>query len=131
MINLEDFDLTTDAERGFDLTLKDPYTGKSTDVVFSVIGSDSRAYRSAKAEAFRANLKTAREDGEQEDADELNARIYAKCVRNWEGLSLKGQPLEYSPENALTVLKRFPWISDQIAAAVENRLNFTKPPEKN
>ncbi len=46
-MDLGKYDLTANAERGFDLELRDPLSGKKTDIIINVVGSDSKLYREA------------------------------------------------------------------------------------
>lgn len=125
-MNIFEYDLSTAAEEGFTLTLRDPLTGKDTDAEITVIGSDSKAYRRAKAEAMRKAAKA-----KDSDTDELSADVYAACIKDWDNLTdEKGEPIPFSQEKARELLGRFPWFMDQVGYAVDTRGNFMKPVEK-
>ena len=126
-MDLSTLNLAADAERGFALTLTNPVTREETDIVVTVVGADSRTYRQARAEAFRASAKAG---DDAPGADDLNALIYARCVKGWEGVEENGKPVPFTPENAERLLNTYFWIVDQVAEAVEKRANFHKPPEK-
>lgn len=124
-MDLADFDLKGNAEAGFEFTLYNPYTGEDTEIKISVVGSDSKAYRQAKAEAMRESIK-----GGVVDTDAVSAKVYAKCITGWSGFAENGKDLPFNPDTAEDILNRYPWVMDQVAAKVDNRLNFTKPPKK-
>ena len=125
-MNIFDYDLTTAAEEGFTLTLRDPISGEKTDAEITVIGSDSKTYRRAKAEAMRKVAKS-----QDSDPDEVSADVYAACVKGWDNLTDdKGKPIPFSQEKSRELLVKFPWLMDQIGMAVDSRANFMKPVEK-
>ena len=123
-MDLNDFDLCRDADDGFEMIVKNPRTGKPTDIKISVIGSDSKTYRAAKSKIFR---KAASSDV---DTDDLSAEVYAACVTGWSGVNRGGKDIDFSYEAALSLFTDLPWLMDQVGVAVETRANFTKEPAK-
>jgi hypothetical protein len=122
-MDLSNYDLRSYAEKGFDLTVKDPLSSKDTDITVAIVGSDSRAYRAAKSEAFRLAAEGA-------DSDKISAAMYSKCVTGWSGLMLGENEVEFSEDKALEIFEKFPWLMDQVGLAVEKRSNFMKKPAK-
>jgi hypothetical protein len=125
-MNLFDLDLKSDAEAGFKMLVKHPVTNKDTDCTISVVGSDSKVYRKARADSIREAMKK----GGDIDTDEASAEIYAKCITGWIGMSGPDGEIKYSEEKALELLMRFSWLCDQLGIVIESRLNFTKPLKK-
>ena len=115
------------AEGGYTFALLHPETGEETDIRVSVIGQDSKAYN----KAFTQTIRDANEDEElKNDTQAINARVYGACVTSIENMEVEGEPFEFSPENVIALLEQFPWLCSQVSAAVEKRVNFTKPPKK-
>lgn len=123
-MDLSQYDLTANAEKGFDYVVKDPISGKATDATVTVMGSDSKAYRRIRNEITREVARS----GKDIDADDLSCRIYAECITGWSGLSDGKGLIEYSKEAASKLMNDLPWLMDQIGLAVEKRANFTVKP---
>jgi len=129
-MDLSNYDLRTKAEDGHALTVLDPITFKPTDLVIHVIGSDSKVFRRARAQALRDVAKAPKE-GEEFDTDTVLAKVCAGCVTGWENMIENGEPVAFSTEKALDLLTRMGWLLDQVSGAIETRANFTKPAETN
>jgi hypothetical protein len=125
-MDLKNFNLRADAENGFCLKIKNPRDGSDTDAEVTILGSDSKRYRKAYTEELRNSFQ-----GGEADQDEINARIYGKCIVNWKGFNEDGKVLEFSTEKAIKLLTEHQWLCDQVGKAVDNRLNFSRPPKKN
>lgn len=128
-MDLSNYDLTADAEKGFTINVYDPVTLEPSDIDIDIIGAESTAYRVAKSNGLRDVAKRT-QNGENVDTDIEEAKIYATCITGWKNLALDGAELEFTLENATKVLIRFAWLRDQVAAAVEKRANFTKLPAR-
>ena len=123
-MDIANLDLRKNAEAGLDLVINHPLTGDETDIIISVVGSDSRQYRQAYAEEIR------RAYTEKPSHDESDARVYSQCITGWSGIEENGKEVEFSPEAALNIFSKYQWICDQVGLAVDARANFTKPPKK-
>ena len=121
-MDLSNYNLSQDADDGFEMTIVDPNTGKNTDAVINIIGADSKVYRSIKSKIYR---KAAAKDI---DADELSAEVYSACITGWAGLQEGGKDIKFTQDAALELLIKLPWLMDQIGLAVETRANFMKKP---
>lgn len=53
-------------------------------------------------------------------------KLVAHCIVGFDNIVLDGQELPYSPENALKLVTRFPWIYEQVDAFAAQRANFLK-----
>lgn len=122
-MDLSKYDLCAAADSGFEMVVRDPYSGKETDAKITVIGSDSKVYRAAKSVAYR-------EAAEGKSEEEISAKVYSKCITSWEGMSDGKDLIEFSEEKAFEVLLKLTWLMDQVGLAVEKRSNFMKKPEK-
>ena len=123
-MDITDLDLTAAAESGFKFVLYHPVTEKDTDIEFEVYGSDSKRYRKARAEAQR---KAMLDPESKLSTDDLSAYIYARCIKAWKNIEEHEKEIVFSVEAAEDLFKRRLWILDQVAAKVDNRVNFTMP----
>lgn len=126
--DLEGFDLQADAEAGTTLQVRNPRTGEVTGATIDLYGADSRSYR--------VNLRriqdavAAAPEKEPTDADDLlllgRARNAAAAIRDtgWSNLSVGGEEVQFSLENAVSLLTRFHWLTDQILTLINSRGNF-------
>ncbi|MCP1550714.1 MULTISPECIES: hypothetical protein [Methylorubrum] len=128
MLDLAEFDLQSEAERGAAMPVANPRTGEKTGATLQVYGADARAYRVALRRIRDAAAREMeREPTDEDDALILGrARSAAAAITGWSGIALKGEPVDYSPEAAVEVLKAYPWLADQVLAYTANRGNFGK-----
>lgn len=129
-VNLDALDTARGGEQGFDLELKAP-NGRMLPGRMRVRGYDSATYHQLLDEQQRrrlAGLAAARSPTvEQMKAEELE--LAAALVAGWTvPFDLEGKPLEYSAENAQTLLRRFWWIREQVERAAGVRANFLQGP---
>jgi len=125
-MDLSNFDLKANADRGFDVEVKNPIDGTDTDIIVSVVGSDSARYRNANIAAM---VEVPLDEGMpiQEKAAVVTKRfslVLAACVTGWAGIEIDGKEIEYSPTSALEVLGQYDWIADQLSEKIKNRENF-------
>ncbi len=125
-MDLSNFDLKANADRGFDVEVKNPIDGTDTDIIVSVVGSDSARYRNANIAAM---VEVPLDEGMpiQEKAAVVTKRfslVLAACVTGWDGIEIDGKEIEYSPTSALEVLGQYDWIADQLSEKIKNRENF-------
>ena len=119
-MDISQFNYRASAEAGYTFTLKHPETGEDTDITITVIGADSKAYRNAFVNELRKNA-----DKESVDTIATDASVYSKCISAWTNIEENGEALECTQENAFKLLENYPWITLQVAEAVESRVNFT------
>lgn len=127
-IDLAEFDLQGEAERGSTMPVLNPRTGAPTGATISVYGIDSRAYRVALRrirDEVAANFE--REPTDEDDGLLLGrAREAAAAAHAWEGIAVKGDRLDFSTENAVEAFRLYPWLADQVLVYVRARGNFSK-----
>lgn len=128
-MDLANYDLSAKAEAGSEVKILDPKSGEPTDIVITVVGSDSKTYRNAVALAAYEHKMGGDDDSEMlERLETVISRQYstlAACTTGWEGIELDGETLEFSRENALKLYSRFDWISQDVFVHIKNRENFT------
>ena len=109
-----------DHEKGAKMNVKDQ-AGKKTDIVLILAGLDSKKYRKAKTILSREIL--ADPDG---DTEEMRANALSKITLGWEGLTDKGEPVEFTVKKAKNLYSGAPYVMNQVDEFVINRANFTK-----
>lgn len=126
-MDLSKFDLKANAERGIDVSIVNPIDGSKTDIIVSVVGSDSARYRNAQIAAMVEvplddDMPTQKKAGV---VRERNSIVMASCVTGWEGIEIDGEVLKYSPKSAVDMLSRYDWIADQLGEKIKDRENFS------
>jgi hypothetical protein len=113
------------AEQGRELQLRHPGTGAALAATLRVRGYDSDAYRlvlEAQQQRRLERLPTHKVTVEDMKADALE--LHATLIAGWAHIDVDGQPFEYSETNAVALLKRFPWIREQVEVAAADRGKF-------
>lgn len=111
-------------EAGAEVRIRNPLTGKLTDIYIKVVGVDSKVYRKAKHKAMRAAAIAMDENGELDD-DDLACEILADATIGWRGMQSKGKSLPFSKKRAKDIYLNSPSIRDQVDAFTSKRANFT------
>jgi len=128
-MDLSKFDVSAAASAGADLHLKHPATGEElfcddgSPFAIRVLGHDAESVQ----EAFRA-IREKRAKGDLTE-DQAAQRMVAHTIVGWpDDLTLDGEPLPYSPQNAMRLVtdKRTSWIAEQITPFALRRRNFAK-----
>jgi len=125
-INLDALDTERGGEQGFDLELVGP-DGAPLPGSLKIRGYDSTTYQQKLDEQQRRRLRHLATQKiptvEEMDAETLEAA--SVLIIGWTcPFELNGQPFEYSPDNAQTLLRRFRWLRQQVDRAAGNRANF-------
>lgn len=114
-----------DQDKGRDCAIVDPFTGKPTGMVFTIVGPDSDT-------AHRARLRLADELAEMADIDgRVSGEHREKARRNclaahvirWSGVAEDGKEVPFTTKNLLTLLK-VQWVEQQADAFAADRRNF-------
>lgn len=95
----------------------------------TVYGKYSDVYRKLtrrqKDEALARAQKNNRQKITSAQLEEKEIETLVACVKDW-NLTDGGTPLACEPGNIESVLEEYPWIKDQIDAAVHDEKNFMK-----
>lgn len=120
------------ADTGIAVELRHPGTGeklkndKGDLMVITVAGSDSALFKGElKTRIRQAQLNKKRKD--EVDIDEVEKRgvdLLAKCTLSWSGLQLDGKDYPHSHANAAKLYADYPWIKEQVDAAMADRSNL-------
>jgi hypothetical protein len=132
-MDLKKVDFVDGANSGFTLVVFDPATMVDTDISITVLGRDSDIYRQLAANQSRKRLgkmaKAGRVTAGTMSLDEFEndaMELLVACTTAWENISIDGVPVEYSKESARRVYKEYPFIKEQVEAAITDRANFSK-----
>jgi hypothetical protein len=124
-MELKQFDTVAACEKGRELTIKD-VEGIETDIVFKIVGVDSKVYRTENAK-LQAKLKLAEKRGRELELDEVEAewcRVLAKCTLGWNNFTKDGEPIPFSEAKAAEIYEGYPLIKAQVFAALFDRAAF-------
>lgn len=136
-MDLASIDTVKGANAGFDVKIYHPGTNEDIGVNIRVLGKDSDEFqRISRAQKKRRMDKLIKggfrganiplESIEQDAID-----LLASLTKGWKQedkatITLDGEELACTKENAVAVYERFPWIKEQIDAAIGDRANFIK-----
>jgi hypothetical protein len=114
-----------DQDRGKEIELADPVTGKPTGIKFRVAGPDSDVQRRARLALADELSEMAGPDGRVTAEQREKARIntLARCVLGWE-IEEDGKPIPFSQKACVRVLSAGTWIQQQVDAFAADRRNF-------
>lgn len=126
-----DFSALKILEDAVEMQVYSPVDGTKLDgVTMLVIGQDSQEYRDAARVILQSAIKKAPKGDVSRlgagDDEYYAAKLKALHIKGWTGIEEGGQPFEYSKENAVELVKKYPWLRDQIDAFVGDRANFIK-----
>lgn len=108
--------------------------GSPTDIVFKVIGQDSKRFHEAARKHVLKGLervsdtKTLTEEQLLDKARD-GAALLASCIVGWENVLEGGQPVPYSTEKAIEYMlnPELAFIREQVEGFVTKRTHFFRP----
>ena len=135
-MRLKDLKMTK-VDTGAEMVIKHPVTDDATDMVFMVMGKDSKVFRDLelqKTQEFMNKMYEAQRKGKKAD-NPLSAekertehtRKYCNVVVGWENIEdAEGNLLPFSQDNVFAILNDggYAWLLDQLIQFVEDRTNF-------
>jgi hypothetical protein len=107
--------------------LLDP-AGRPTKVKLRVRGTDSAAYNDMLKEQVRRAVERQPRKATEEEKNAEFWELHATLIVGWTGMHLKGQPYDYTPENAARLLEEYSWVFEQVRRFADNRANFLPGP---
>lgn len=128
-------DTVATATAGVEMAIKDlrgkeaQLNSKGQPIVLRLMGVDSPAYQALQiASVRRGNERVAAkasEDAQIAGRLDDNTHTIAGCIIGWQGmLDSSGSEIQFGPEAALELVRRFPAIRAQIEDFVTDRANF-------
>ncbi len=118
--------LTEAQEKGIDVAITHPGTGEPLGITVTVAGPDSDRQRKARAVITNDRIEKRIRKATADRLDEEALTMTCAAIIGWDGVIVDGKAVEFNPCNASILLKRFPFIRDQIDAAVGDRSVFIK-----
>lgn len=149
MQDLSQFDTVADANKGTAVRLFSPRDQSDLGIIINVQGRDSNAFRDKQGEQNRRRIAKLQRAGNfklsppsQKEIDADTAELLAAVTTGWASeepdgdpadgavrtrqvIKIGGEELEFNFENAVKVYRKFPWIREQVDAAVMDRGLFT------
>jgi hypothetical protein len=113
----------------------DPLNADGTPMTITIHGPYSARYKAVLRERQQKWLSQGDKDGRQltltpEEVEESTRSTILACIEDW-SLTLEGdEKLPFSPEAVTQVFEEFPWVYDQVAAAMGDISNFLDAPIK-
>lgn len=127
-MNLSDLSgISEDQDRGRWLDLLDPYDGKPVGVRLLIAGPDSMVQARARLKLADELADMADDEGRvsAENRETARLRNLARCVIGWEAFE-DGEPVPFSFEAALRLLKAGRWVQEQVDDFAGSRRAFAK-----
>lgn len=127
---------TTASDEGAIMEVRDPngvvmQAPDGKPVTITLVGSDSKQFRSATRAATNRRLKGGRKLNVTAEGLEAEAiDILAACTLAWHGIMLDGKKFECTRENARLLYERFLFVREQVDEFIGDRGNFLKPSAK-
>jgi hypothetical protein len=117
--------MVEDHQRGAWLELRHPITGEKTGMRLKIAGPDSDTQARARALMVDELAELADLDGRASGAvrDQVRQRLLARCVLDWE-IKENNEPVPFSFEACLRLLRAGTWAQAQIDAFADNRRAF-------
>lgn len=131
MFDLATLDTIATAEQGAKLELRHPATDEPLGAVLVLAGADSKTYRRHEAATLNRFLdrmaKGKRGKGKSaEEQEREGVEMLVACTLNWSGVVLDGTELPCTPENALMLYTRMPWVKEQAREFIMDRWNYLR-----
>jgi hypothetical protein len=128
-MDLKQFEGMVEAQDvGADVAILHPTNYERLGIIVRVAGTDSDRVRNARRSilARRADRANPMAPMAPQELEEENLLLVAHSVIGWESVEWNGKPLECNLENVVMVLKKLPFMRDQIESFANSRANFMK-----
>lgn len=125
-MDISELNLTDKSDQPKPVDIYHPITGEKTDIVISIVGREStqarRFGRKVRQDMFQRAQQYWKQGKEvpslsDDEEDTLDARQLAAIITGWDGIEKDGQPYPYNPDNALELMRTYPWMARQIDKA--------------
>jgi hypothetical protein len=129
-ISLSSLNVEKASDTPYTLSIIDEQSGQATGIEIDIIGEHSKVIADLIAKAVNGKREAARiaaKKGKDAPADKVEDdllfgfELAAKRIVGWKGIEE-----DFTPENALTLVRTNPTIREQIMQASGNVANFTK-----
>lgn len=129
-LDLSELDTAKAANAGFDVDLYHPATNADLGIKIRVLGKDSDEFRRVSNSQNKRRMDRMQRGGfrnptpSPEELEQNGIELLAACTLGWAGVVLDKKPLPFTKDNAKMLYNRFPWIKEQVDAAIGDRANF-------
>lgn len=117
-------DLSKLQDDGIDVPILHPASGDALGITIRVAGPDSTRQRQARQAIMNKRLQRRNQRMRATDIEDENIAVLARSILSWSGVKVSGAELDCNVENAENVLRRFPFIREQIEQAAGDRAGF-------
>ncbi len=116
-----------DQDRGRELELSDPVTGKPTGIKLRIAGPDSATQNRAKLVLADSMAMVAGPDGRvsAEQRERLRIECLAACVLGWE-IQEDDEQVPFSQANVVRLLAASNWVQAQVDSFASDRAAFRR-----
>lgn len=97
-------------------------------VTITVVGTYSRTYRRTIEAQRDRNIKQRKFNLDGDELLQQALELEAACIRDWDGFTDDGAPVPYTKANAVALLRQYPWIREQVNAAMNDHAAFFQQP---
>lgn len=101
-----------------------PATGVETNIEIEAYGPYSKKYKNAMHRLRNDKVINSKRKQTSEQIEENGIRLVAALVKNWNNMELGKEQVECTPENVLSIFKKYPWIFEQIEEKTMETSNF-------
>jgi hypothetical protein len=116
-------DSVTQSNKGMEVEIKHPKTGKGMGAFITVLGVDSTVYHDVTVELGKKLTP-------ETSMSEFDVERLVRCTLGWKGFEEKGEELRFSEVNLRKVFKSNPCVKEQLLDFYKERSNFLPEPEK-
>ncbi len=118
------FDLDQRAEKGAELTLCHPVSGKALGVSIVLRGTDAPSYRAVVRQQIDQQITEGKVELSAAELEQRHIeRLVAATVR-WQGVRYHAEAMACNAGNARRLYQEQVWIREQVAQFVEDRARF-------
>lgn len=113
-------------EEGAEVNILSPVDGKPTDVFITIMGADSKKWRTAKKKQAAQINEHLRGGGKYEDLDydSMDAEALASVTISWKGITKDKKEYKCTYDNALALYTESPAVASQLLGFISDRENF-------
>ena len=134
-MDLAKFDTRKTASEGVAMVVRHPQTDEplvdeksGRPVTITLLGEDSDVYKQvshrSSDERLKKRVKKGRIEIRTAEIERDALEVLVACTKDWDGIVLDGQGLEFTPDNARKLYTRIPFVRDQAAEFINDRANF-------
>lgn len=118
------FDLDQRAEKGAELRLCHPVSGKALGVHIVLRGADAPSYRAVVRKQIDQQITEGKVELSASELEQRHVERLAAATVRWQGVQYHGDVMACNPTNARRLYQEQIWVREQVAQFVEDRARF-------